>query len=86
MSKKPHAAFYAISKELPAYAERLMAIPDCPMWVHESVVSSLIGLPKSKEHGPSEALTSLLQCIKDSYGGNKRKGTRAKHAPTLSTT
>ena len=53
-----------------------MSIPSCPFWIHETVLSDYLGLPRGSNsvEGQSEALTALLHCIKKG-GGNKRQKT-----------
>lgn len=75
MSTNPLAAYYLLEGRLQEFSERLLSIPACPFWVHESVVARLIELPRGTEHGQSEALTALLACLKKGYGGNRKKGT-----------
>ena len=77
MSIRPDAAFPLISDRLKHYSDKLLTqqFPTCNCWIHESVVARFIGLPTNEEYGQSESLTALLQCIKQGYGGNRRRGT-----------
>ena len=66
-----------IKNILPQYFKKLVSIQPCVFWIHETILSNYLGLPRgsSKVQGQNEALTALITCIKDGGGGNKRKGT-----------
>ena len=67
-------AYYMIEQELTEYCQKLTSFPPSPYWIHESVVSNFIGIPTGQStHGQADALTALLACIKDGYGGSKKK-------------
>ena len=74
---KPLDAFHLIRGRLPEYCSKLAAIPSCLFWIHETVLSDYLGLPRGSNsvQGQSEALTALLHCIKEGGGGNRRRGT-----------
>ena len=56
-----------------ALFNKLLAFPTFPFWIHESVISNFIGIPRGEgEHGQSEGLTVLLACIKRGFGVSKR--------------
>ena len=75
---RAQSAYYLLGVELSEYSQKLMAFPQSPYWIHETVVSNFIGLPTGAgEHGQSEALTSLLDCLKKGFGGNQKKKTYA---------
>ena len=76
MSRRPDAAYPLISNRLEHYSNQLLThFPKCNFWIHESVVARFIGLPTNEEYGQSQALTALLLCIKNGYGGSKRNKT-----------
>jgi len=76
MSTCPFAAYHLIKDDLKGFSKELMEFPPCQSWIHESVVAIFIGLPIGNEHGQSEALTALLECLKNGWGGDKEKGTQ----------
>ena len=55
---------------------KLMVIPPCRSWIHESVVARFIALPIGNAHRQSESLTALIACPKEGYGGDTKKGNR----------
>ena len=68
-----HSAYYLIEADLEKYCQRLFSFLRSVYWIHESVVSNYIGLPKgSGTEGQSNALTSLIACIKAGFGGKQR--------------
>ena len=69
----PNAPYPLIRGNLQALFDKLLAFPISPFWIHESVISNFIGMPKGKgEYGQSEGLTVLLACIKRGFGVSKR--------------
>lgn len=72
MSQRPSAAYPLIARDLASYCHKLMHFPDSEYWIHESVITRYLGLPKNNEYGPSESLTALIYCIKNGYGGTAR--------------
>ena len=72
MVNHAHAAYPFIRDNLQEYTHNLMAFPECPYWVHEKSVADFIGLNRSDEFGQSTLLSSLIICIKNGQGGNKR--------------
>eukprot|EP00956_Cyclotella_meneghiniana_P021728 scaffold39992_cov37-Cyclotella_meneghiniana.AAC.1 len=75
MSNSPSAAYPLIAGDLATYCRKLMEVPDCEYYIHESVITRYLDLPKNPQYGPSEALTALIYCIKKGYGGTQRKRT-----------
>ncbi len=69
------AAFPLIADKLPEYCSKLCSFPATEFWVHETVLSRYLNLPRGPKHGQSEALTALIACIKKGKDGDKRKGT-----------
>ena len=71
------SAFPLIKNKHPQYCKKLVSIPPCAFWIHETTLSNYLGLPRGSDqvHGQNEALTAMITCIKDGGGGNKRKGT-----------
>ena len=71
-----HAAYHMIEGCLEGYCKKLLSFPQSVFWVHETVVANYLGIPTGKGvEGQSEALTSLIACIKAGHGGNKKKKT-----------
>ena len=69
----PNAPYPLIRGNLQALFDKLLAFPISPFWIHESVISNFIGMPKGKgEYGQSEGLTVLLACIKRGFGVSKK--------------
>ena len=53
---------------------KLRLFPSSVYWIHEKVLCNYLGIPKGRGvHGQADALTCLLACIKQGYGGNQRK-------------
>ncbi len=72
----PQSAYYLVEGKLQDYCQKLMNFPHSPFWIHEKVVSDAIGLPTGKgDHGQSEALSALLDCIKKGHGGKQNNRT-----------
>ena len=72
-----HAAYYLIEPRLEEYCQKLIKFPKSVFWVHETVIANYLGIPTGKAgEGQSEALTSLISCIKAGYGGNRKKKTK----------
>ena len=44
--------------------------------LHETKLAQYLNLPHGPEHGPYQALTAILACMKNGSGGNKRKKTQ----------
>ena len=71
----PKSAYHLIKEDLSTYCKKLSGFPESPFWIHETVLSNYIGLPRGRsgaEEGQQEAMTSLLLCIKKGYGGTQR--------------
>ena len=72
----PHvqSAYYLIADELPKYCREWMNFPSSPYWIHESAVANFLGIPTGTgEHGQSQALTSIVACIKTGFGGSRNR-------------
>jgi len=66
-----------IEDRLEEYCKKLVQFPPSVFWIHETVLSNYLGIPRGEgEYGQSDALTSLIACIKNGYGGNLRKRIR----------
>ncbi len=68
-----HAAYHMVEAELAVYCKKLLTFPPSVFWIHETVVSNFLGIPTGRgAEGQSDALTSLIACIKNGYGGRRR--------------
>jgi hypothetical protein len=76
MSTNPAAAYHLIKGNLPAYCAKILNVPPCRYWIHESLVAKYLNLPRDNQFGQSEALTALIDCMSKGYGGSKRLGTK----------
>jgi len=64
----PNAPYPLVQGNLQAWFDTLLAFPTSPFWIHESVISNFIRIPKGKgEHGRSDGLTVFLACIKRGF-------------------
>ena len=75
MSKSPFATFPSIHRDLPQYCQKLVEFPPCNFWIHETKLSQYLKLPQGPEHGPCQALTAILACMKKGFGGDPKKNT-----------
>ena len=66
------AAFQLLGSKLPEHCCKLNDIPDCNFWIHEKQLTTYLRLPGGPKHGPGDALTALLACMKKGFGGRKR--------------
>jgi len=70
------SAYYMIEADLQGYCEKLRGFHSSGFWIHETVVANFLGIPKGRGvHGQVDAITSLIACIKQGYGGNSKKKT-----------
>ena len=68
-----NAAYPMIKGSLKQLCQDLMSFPQSPFWIHETVLSNYIGIPRGKgKHGQGEALTTFLAAIKRGYGVQKK--------------
>ena len=76
MSNSPSAAYPLIEGDLANYCRMLMEVLDCEYYIHESVITRYLDLPKNPQYGPSEALTALIYCIKKGYERKEKEHQR----------
>ncbi|KAL7535520.1 hypothetical protein ACHAWF_005188 [Thalassiosira exigua] len=70
------AAFPLIRSNIQEHCRKLFSFLHSSYWIHESVVSKHIGLPRGDGmFGPVDCMTALLACIKRGKGGSAKKGT-----------
>ncbi len=70
----PQAAYYMIEGKLEYLCQQLVKFPALVFWIHETVLANYLGISRSAKHGQGGAITPLLGCIKQGYGGNKKRG------------
>ena len=68
-------AFQLIGDKLPWYCDSLMKLPSSRYWLHETVVSTELGLPRGPAHGVSDVTTALLKAIRAGRWGSKMRNT-----------
>ena len=76
MAKSALAAFPLIAEDLPQLCQKLVDFPPCNFWIHETKLAQHLNLPQGPEHGPCQALSAILACMRNGFGGNKRKRTQ----------
>ena len=70
------AAFPLLGSKLPEYCDKLMSVPDFQYWIHEKKLAAYLSLPSGQKHGPADAMTALIACVKKGFGGNDRRNTK----------
>ena len=62
---RPASTLPLIKNKLPQYCKKLVSIPPCAFWIHETSLSNYLGLPRGlgKVQGQNEALTALITYI-----------------------
>jgi len=70
----PFATLPLMGDNLSRYCKQLSELPPSAFWIHEKKLCEHLQLPKGPKHGPSEVLTTILACMREGGGGNRRKG------------
>jgi hypothetical protein len=53
-------------------ADKLIALPECDVWIHEKALFKILRLPRGDHYGFRDCLSAIIQGIEQEFWGSKR--------------